>query len=87
MKRAWLWIVAAATAVAGIVLLVLTGRRKTPVVLPPPPERPDTPPVDKPIVTLRPADDYEANKVAPASAPDAVITRINARHSENGDKP
>jgi hypothetical protein len=89
MKRAWLWIVAAATAVAaavaGIVLLVLTGQRKTPVL--PPPERPDTPPVDKPLVTLRPIDDYETTKAVPVAAPDAVITRINARHSDNGDKP
>lgn len=82
LKRTWLWIVAAATAVVGVVLLVLTGQRKAPAVLPspPPPDRPDTPPVDKPLVTLRPVDGYEASKAPALGPPDAVISRINSRH-------
>jgi len=86
MKSVWLWLVAAASAVVGVVLLILTGQRKNPPIPAPPmepPARPETPPVEKPLVTLRPADDYEANKTPPATgpgAPAAVITRINTRH-------
>lgn len=81
MKRVWMWIVGAAAAVAGVVILVLTGHRKTPSVLPASLPLPPPPP-EKPLVALRPADDYAAAKAqaAPASPPDAVITRINARH-------
>jgi hypothetical protein len=83
-NRVWLWIVAGFAAVGGVLLLMLTGQRKHPPILPmEPPARPDTPPVDKPLVTLRPADDYGANKTPPATgpgAPSAVITRINTRH-------
>jgi len=83
MKRVWLWIVAAAAAVAGAFLLVLTGRSRARGLPPLAPDRPDTPPVDKPLVVLRPADDYEAAKAQAAaepSPPDAVVTRINDRH-------
>lgn len=78
----WMWIVGVAAALAGVVLLVLTGRRKTPSVLPPPPP----PPPEKPIVALRPADDYEAAKAQAApKPPEAVISRINSRYDSPKD--
>jgi hypothetical protein len=81
LKRAWLWVAAVGAAIVGVVLLVLTGRRKAPVVLPPPPpDRPDTPPVDKPLVVLKPADEYHDQKAPALGPPSAVIARINTRH-------
>jgi hypothetical protein len=80
LKRAWLWVAAVGAAIVGVVLLVLTGRRKAPVVLPPPPDRPDTPPVDKPLVVLKPADEYHDQKAPTLGPPSAVIARINTRH-------
>lgn len=67
----WIWIVGAASALAGVVLLVLTGERRPPVLLPPPGEDDS----DKPLVTLRPHDAEDSAK-APAAPAEAVITRI-----------
>jgi hypothetical protein len=80
MKKIWLWIAAAVAAAAGAILLVVTGNRKaTP--LPPPPERPDVPPVDPPLVKLKPSTEYEDDKVKPNGVPPhVVITNINERH-------
>lgn len=80
LKRAWLWVAAVGAAIVGVVLLVLTGQRKAPAVLPPPPDRPDTPPVDKPLVVLKPADEYQDQKAPALGPPSAVIARINTRH-------
>lgn len=77
VNKVWLWLMAAATAVFGVVLLILTGRRKTPSALQPPPPAP----VDKPIVVLKPADDYQDQKSPALGPPDAVIARINSRHT------
>jgi hypothetical protein len=79
LKRAWVWIVAAVAAVAGVVLAFAVGRRKTPV-LPLIPPAPVTPPVEKPLVNLQPADDFKERQTPAAAAPAAVIARINTRH-------
>lgn len=79
LKRAWVWIVAAVAAVAGVVLAFAVGRRKT-VVLPPIPPAPVTPPVEKPSVNLQPADDFKESQTPAAASPAAVIARINTRH-------
>jgi len=85
MKKAWLWVVAAVgavvAAVAGVFVLLLTGQRKLPPAPLPTPDRPDTPPVDKPLVTLKPSTDYEASKTAVnGTPPNVVIMHINERH-------
>jgi hypothetical protein len=81
MKKIWLWIAAAVAAVAGAILLVVTGNRKATPLPPPTPERPDTPPVDPPLVKLKPSTEYEDDKVKPNGAlPHVVITNINERH-------
>lgn len=80
VKKVWIWIAAAIAALSGVLFLFLTGRRRMPPTLPPPPARPETPPVDKPLVALRPADDYEGSKAQPVSHPKVVISRINQRY-------
>ncbi len=77
LKRVWVWIVAAVAAVSGILLLVLQRRKPF---MPPVPPAPVTPPVEKPLVNLRPADDFKEHQTPAATAPDVVISRINARH-------